>query len=1062
MDDIVTSDRPYQYPDLDDQPNFPWRGESSRKRQRKHVIAPSASDGDLEDPEDDDDDPYQEDEDSTDEEDAGSKPILRRSARKRQKTEKVDEVDPLLAEERTKKGGVDDDENFYTLQTDVADFQERLRQRQESQPADITRDGKGAWGGKRGGAKGPRGPRKPVEPSLEIKLLLSQANSAFVSGEYEKVEEITNRVIQMNAEIYAAHALLSGVFLERGEIQMAIVASISAAHLRPKDPALWRNCATLILENGREDRAKYLNDAIYCYTRIIGINPKDFESRFERAVLLRELGHQGRAVRELEQILTMLPQDPTVLRQLAEIYIDLGEIEKAKQRYREYIAYDSTAVAPPPIHFDWSDVNIYVELFGYQGEYADGIKELKSLSRWVLGRREEDYWDEIQDDDREWDYSENPRRSKVNGYISGRFDQSCYGQGLPLELRVKLGVYRLKQAEEHFGEAMTHFAWLDRKDDQLGTKLFDYPDLFRESADALCDAGNYHEALQFYEPLQDVEAQLDITLYFQMAKCYRAMSLADEADQCYQTIIANDEKNIDARIELAKMYEEMNLPQRAFPYVNEVLLLRKEEPRRRANEGMTTEPGQADSFLPTASGLHERSQKAHPRVSLSKEERMVREQEQDDAMHYQYMQLQGLRNKMREGDKASAVEWMAAASSLLNDFRNAKVFYLWEQYSQLLGSAPDVRKRPLKNQSSDSRTDLEAMTERLHDSLGQAEAGRAGANPSIPTDYRRIALDKWLDIFLEYSLFLAKGGKSKDCYETLNAAYNANVFYHSHDSCFQIQACWAACALLMQDDEVMCSVARWFMREYQFTTDTYRLYAVLNRLFHAPVSWYNSGPSQKFLLRQVKAMDYSLVSEESRARHFTEKASYSRRNKEGHLVTNQEMDIALLMLYGQVLYVGSSYPHALNYFFRAYALDPTHPLINLHLALGYLHYALKRQSDNRHYLIMQGLSFLFAYHDIRMASPSTGHQQEANFNVARSFHMLGLTHLALPYYEQVLSLSASLSEGYGGEEDQLDPSRSHKVVEDFAKDAAFNLQSIYALGGNMKMAREVTEKWLVI
>ena len=126
-------------------------------------------------------------------------------------------------------------------------------------------------------------------------------------------------------------------------------------------------------------------------------------------------------------------------------------------------------------------------------------------------------------------------------------------------------------------------------------------------------------------------------------------------------------------------------------------------------------------------------------------------------------------------------------------------------------------------------------------------------------------------------------------------------------------------------------------------------------------------------------------------------------------------------------------------------------MINLSLALGYIHYALKRQSENRHYLIMQGLSFLFAYYDLRHSCGSLQEKQEAEYNVARTYHMLGLAHLAIPFYQRCLELRQDL---YNSEPEI--------VVQDFSRDAAVALQGIWAQGGNTETARAVTERWLII
>jgi hypothetical protein len=123
-----------------------------------------------------------------------------------------------------------------------------------------------------------------------------------------------------------------------------------------------------------------------------------------------------------------------------------------------------------------------------------------------------------------------------------------------------------------------------------------------------------------------------------------------------------------------------------------------------------------------------------------------------------------------------------------------------------------------------------------------------------------------------------------------------------------------ACALYTDDEEALCNVSRWFMKEYQFSTDSYRLFSGLNRLCNAPTSWYNSGPSQKFVLRQIKAMDFSLLGHEAGGSFFHEKASWSTKDENGNPVPAKDLDVALLMLYGHILYIGTSYSYALSKF----------------------------------------------------------------------------------------------------------------------------------------------------
>lgn len=82
------------------------------------------------------------------------------------------------------------------------------------------------------------------------------------------------------------------------------------------------------------------------------------------------------------------------------------------------------------------------------------------------------------------------------------------------------------------------------------------------------------------------------------------------------------------------------------------------------------------------------------------------------------------------------------------------------------------------------------------------------------------------------------------------------------------------------------------------------------------------------------------------------------------------------------------------------------------------------------------MTYLFVYYESRVESPNIEERVEAHYNIARVYHMLGLSHLAIPYYQLVLK---QVSDHDG------------PVHEDLITDAAYNLQSIYSIAGNLAM-----------
>ena len=100
-----------------------------------------------------------------------------------------------------------------------------------------------------------------------------------------------------------------------------------------------------------------------------------------------------------------------------------------------------------------------------------------------------------------------------------------------------------------------------------GCYAIDYPDLFRATADSLQDFGFHQQARPFYQALHQTRKQTDPSLCLRMGKCYLAQRLNTEAEELFQLAIQFDEYNIEARVQLAKMYECFGLAFYHFDFV---------------------------------------------------------------------------------------------------------------------------------------------------------------------------------------------------------------------------------------------------------------------------------------------------------------------------------------------------------------------------------------------------------------------------------------------------------------------------------------------------------------
>lgn len=114
------------------------------------------------------------------------------------------------------------------------------------------------------------------------------------------------------------------------------------------------------------------------------------------------------------------------------------------------------------------------------------------------------------------------------------------------------------------------------------------------------------------------------------------------------------------------------------------------------------------------------------------------------------------------------------------------------------------------------------------------------------------------------------------------------------------------------------------------------------------------------------------------------------------------------------------------------------------MGLAYLHKSMQRQSDNRHWQILQAVSFFLEYNELRRRDGDPGHLQEIQYNIGRACHQLGLLHLAVSFYEEVLKIK------------RVEPKY------DLSANAAYNLQLIHMLANNPARAREIGEEYLTI
>ncbi|KAJ9653980.1 transcription factor TFIIIC subunit tfc4 [Neophaeococcomyces mojaviensis] len=1122
--------------------------------------------------------------------------------------------------------------------------------------------------GKRGrprGRRGAEGPRTVLDPGEDFTKLYNAAMDAFLEeNDIQKAQVLILEAISTNPEIFAAHSLLADIHFARGDHESAIDALMVGLHGHANDVELWRQVADTILHDHTEGYRKRVERAMYCFSGILRKDPKDLDARFQRAECARILGSWNKAFGDLNILLQDDPHNSTVLALFTQVCHGVGDTSRAKTLYEEHFDYYKTTGISDENHFTWQDISNYVDLVTQNGQTIEAVLVLKRLARWLCGRESEVFWENFPDDDREFDQMHYPRRTDLPQFEPGKFPEHEYGEALPLDLRGKLGILRLKLG--HREEAQAHFDWLEPDLEGEESLVHEYSDTFFEVAKGLLDVKEYKLALQYFDALHNEGIDLGLDFWTGMAACCYVCGRKEQAIEYYEHTLEINPDAIEPRTQLAKLYNDRGNREKALKYGREAVLLAQEaipatvnrkyerKEQRLIREAATKvlkmaykmprAPGKAPGKIPDdlrrtrntrkfvkyvpryterpgtvvpsisddeegqdrTEGRGKRTKKGKgyklskppkepkapkPPQSPRPFKRSKRQppSQEDAVRHYEDMQglyqtLLNHQDAMRRGDETATNIWLDCADAMVKDFRTVKAFYPPERYRKFEGFGKSfVEPRPPSG--IPARADsTAAVTPTPSASGSQAQSrfqSRPGSQPDSPsnapsaedlmhirsgiaTDYCGIPFTVWLDIHLEFALLTAINPNPTSetqlyCYDTITAASDCTIFYHSERSMVQIHTCWLACCLALGDDYTLFNVVlRWFMREFAFCTDTYRLYSAINFLNELPSSGsgkvgqmvnaeFKSGPNQKFIFRQLVSIDKLLPADYNAGgaegpvpafmrRHREELRKLSNKaDKNGNInddafgnanhehepdtpdaddleqtgnpgkvsrhehVENttavkffrpKEMDVVLFILYAHILMASNSFTNALSYLYRAYSLDPTNPVCLLSIAFCYMHELFKRQNENRHMYVLFGWAWFGRYEAERLAwvervdrekeeerrqdhedrdgnMTDRNHvndtiedkakmvdivKREIEFNKARCWEMLGMSDLAVRGYKKVLKLPKATNSEESGIQDP----------EDWSMEAAYAMATLYALNGDTRMAKEITERYLVV
>lgn len=266
-----------------------------------------------------------------------------------------------------------------------------------------------------------------------------------------------------------------------------------------------------------------------------------------------------------------------------------------------------------------------------------------------------------------------------------------YGPALPLDLRAKLAILRLKLQQEE--EATRHMQWLNPQDADIYAVFMDTPFVIKDLANELFEARRITTALEFYDLYRRLTGELDAEILVQQGKCHLEMEDQATAEECFIAAIEIDDDNIEARYELAQMYETNQEQEEAFLLVNEALQLERDQKRDARNNGeedgdeqtKTRQKRVRQKVLRDRAARPKRARRVYIRRMANKAQREKYEESVTNNFKEKYQRVLDLREQVKSGNKDAEEEWMTAAQDLVDDFRSFKEFYPWDKYLNFMG-----------------------------------------------------------------------------------------------------------------------------------------------------------------------------------------------------------------------------------------------------------------------------------------------------------------------------------------------------------------------------------------
>ncbi|OBA25688.1 TPR-like protein [Hanseniaspora valbyensis NRRL Y-1626] len=945
---------------------------------------------------------------------------------------------------------------------------------------------------KKGGAGGYKKLAAKINP--ELSALMARANEAYVSMNLPLAEELFSEIIKKDSNRFSAYKTLGDIYQQQNRLNDCCNIWMLGAHLNPSDYGFWKDVAMLSLN------LNHISQALYCFNKVLQLNSNDDESLFERSKLCSITGQVSKALDGFNKLFTKYSFDQSIVTEYVTLLNKTGKQEKAVNIYKDVFkknvakrqfltkfrehALDSEEeqeedddeddiydddddeieiegdFAGVPLRkvekyqcmpFDWSDLNIMIDLMldmpvSKQNEPKKNITIIKEIARFIEFRESQVFWNTLNNNNNDVEFDD--RREFVEAYQNlSQEEQTQKDYSLPIDIRIRLGILRLKNKQAD--EAKLHFHFLLEEEVPQ-----DFYDLFFVAGKNLTDNDQYEEAIIYLEPLlKDPTFENDLTFFKKIGKCYKMLEKYDLALPCFEKILELQPEQLDNKLNLAEIYHYVGRIDEYKALLEEVINERKQiedknatrtrakAQKNRDNSVSNTKTNSPDlisesitpSFTPNI--IQDNSKTNNPLMETtikvkknSTPTQPISKQEREERIKTNVIEKF---SKLSLYKQDSMILWQDTVSDLLNIFTSVRNLFLKRRSGQFEGVISRSRRF---DKLLDYKIEKISLLENDNDSnsalpmIKEEKVELVDENGVRGLDY-----DTWFKLFMEFVFVIAKERGTTEGLELLDTAEDINIFYGNESRSRYMKFIRFA----IEDDSSKWELVKNLINAYQFNRKVYSL--VLLVLQDGTKKSFDNichKNLQKLILRTIKTFD---------SFRFNKKIVGSAALINDKLENNKKMlpSPYLYYLFGICFFSSKTYGASLQYFLKIDLILNEDPMLKYMIGVSYLNKAMQRQTTLRNYYMLHAFKYLNQYKHLQIKRFGENSQEhmESEYNLGKVYQMLGLNTLAMKHYWKVLS------------------SDLNSV---FKKHAAFNLVNLYINSNNFEKADIITKKFLQV